>query len=106
MNLTMKNSIDSFTIIASSIRKLSLSLLVTGFWIGSSLAETKKVEIIGSPTVYEDRVTARIKVKGEEDKPLMGLTETDFRLLVDDQEVLFPSQDWKSPEETHLPLLG
>ncbi len=99
----MKNSIDSFTIIASSIRKLSLSLLVTGFWIGSSLAETKKVEIIGSPTVYEDRVTARIKVKGEEDKPLMGLTETDFRLLVDDQEVLFPSQDWKSPEETTPP---
>ena len=99
----MKNSIASFTIIASSIRKLSLSLLMTGFWLSAGLAETTKVEIIGTPEVYEDRVTARIKVKGEEDKPLIGLSETDFRLFVDDREVLFRSKDWKSPEEATPP---
>lgn len=99
----MKNSIALSTTIASSIRKLSLSLLVTGFWLSPSLAVTKKVEIVGTPEMDQDRVTARIKVKGEEDKPLMGLSETDFSLFVDDQEVQFQSKDWKSPEETIPP---
>ncbi len=99
----MKKSIALSTTIASWIRKLSFSLIVTGVWLSPSLAETKKVEIVGSPTVYEDRVTVRIKVKGAEDKPLMGLTETDFSLFVDDEEVQFRSKDWKSPEETIPP---
>lgn len=99
----MKNSIASFTIIASSIHKLSLSLLITGCWLTASLAETTKVEIVGTPEVYEDRVTARIKVRGDEDKPLIGLNETDFRLFVDDQEVFFRSQDWQSPQEATPP---
>lgn len=99
----MKKSIALSTTIVSWTRKLSLSLLLTGVWLSPSLAETKKVEIVGSPTVYEDRVTARIKVKGAEDKPLMGLTETDFSLFVDGEEVQFRSQDWKSPKETTPP---
>lgn len=98
----MKNSTASFTIIVSSIRKLSLSLFMVGFWLTAGLAKTTKVEIIGTPEVYEDRVTARIKVKGEEDKPLIGLSETDFRLFVDDQEVS-SGIDWQSPEETTPP---
>ncbi len=99
----MKNSIASFTIIASSIRKLSFSLLITGCWLTASLAETTKVEIVGTPEVYGDRVTARIKVKGDEDKPLIGLNETDFKLYVDDREVDFQSKDWQSPEEATPP---
>lgn len=105
----MKKSIALSTTIASWTRKLSLSLLLTGVWLSLSLAETKKVEIVGSPRVYqapltlEERVTVRIKVKGAEDKPLMGLTETDFSLFVDDEEVQFRRQDWKSPEETTPP---
>ena len=105
----MKKSIALSTTIASWIRKLSFSILITGLWLSPSFAETKKVEIVGSPTVYQDpltleeRVAVRIKVKGAEDKPLIGLTETDFNLFVDDEEVQFRSKDWKSPQETIPP---
>jgi hypothetical protein len=69
----------------------------------SCLAQVKNAEIIGTPAVNEDRVTIRIKVKGKEDKPVMGLLDTDFRLLVDDKEVKFKPKDWKNPEQTVPP---
>jgi hypothetical protein len=58
---------------------------------------------VGNPAVNEDRVTVRVKVKGEEDRPVMGLLDTDFRLIVDERDLEFRSQDWKSPEETIPP---
>ena len=104
----MKKSIALSTTIASWTRKLSFSFLITGLWFSPGFAETKKVEIVGSPEIYEDRVTVRIKVYGAEDKPLTGLKETDFSLFVEDkkngkQEVQFRSNDWKSPQETTPP---
>ena len=68
-----------------------------------SWGQEEKVEIIGKPIVDEDRVTIRVKVKDEEDKPVMGLDYTDFNLKVDGEEVGFKNQDWKSPRETIPP---
>ena len=96
-------SIALSTIIASLTRKLSLSVLLLGFFNSPSWGQAKQAEIVGKPLVNEDRVTIRIKVKGEQDKPVMGLFDTDFRLLVDQQEVDFRPKDWKSPEETIPP---
>jgi hypothetical protein len=68
-----------------------------------SLAQVKKAEIIGSPTFKDDRVTIRIKVKGGDDRPVMGLEDTNFKLTVDKKEVKLKPKDWKSPEETVPP---
>ena len=101
----MKKSIALSTTIVSWIRKLSFSILITGLWLSPGFAETEKVEILGNATIYQDRVTVRIMVKGAEDKPLIGLKDTDFILFVEDkkngrQKVQFGSKDWKSPQET------
>lgn len=105
----MKKSTALSTTIASSTRRLSLSLIMAGCFLSPCLAQARKVEIVGTPTVNDERVTVRIKVKGEEDKPVMGLADTDFSLFVgksqgqEEQEVFFRSQDWKSPKETVPP---
>ena len=68
-----------------------------------SWGKTKEVEIIDKPIVNEDRVTVRVKVKDELEKPVMGLNHTDFNLEVDGKEVTLNGKDWKSPEETIPP---
>ena len=67
------------------------------------MAQVKVAEIVDNPTVNDDRVTVRIKVKGAEERPVMGLEDTDFNLKVDGEEVNFNSRDWKSPEESTPP---
>ena len=98
-----KKSIDSSTIIASLTRKLSISILMLAAFASPSLAQVKEAEIVDNPTVNDDQVTVRIKVKGAEERPVMGLEDTDFNLKVDREEVNFNSRDWKSPEESTPP---
>ena len=57
-----------------------------GYLTCPSWGKTKEVEIIGKPIVNEDRVTIRVKVKDELEKPVMGLNYTDFNLEVDGKE--------------------
>jgi len=51
----------------------------------------------------------RIKVSQENDRPVMGLSDTDFQLFVklspdqEPEEVIFKPQDWRSPENTVPP---
>ncbi|AHJ29326.1 hypothetical protein A2T98_01415 [Nodularia spumigena CENA596] len=68
-----------------------------------SWAKENVAEIVNNPTVNDDRVTIRIKVKNEAERPVMGLQDTDFKLLVDQKEVRFATRDWKSPEESVPP---
>lgn len=98
-----KNIIALSTITASWTHKLSLSCLLLICWILPSLANVKTSEIVGSPTVKDDRVTIRIKVNNQEDRPLMGLEDTNFKLTVDNKETKFKPKDWKSPEESVPP---
>jgi len=98
-----KNSSDLSTTIASWTHRLSLSVLLTSCLCSPSWGQVKTAEIIGSPTVNDERVTVRIKVKGTDDKPEMGLQYTDFSLLVDNKPVTFRSKDWKSATETTPP---
>lgn len=98
-----KNSSDLSTTIASWTRRLSLSVLLVGCLCRPGLSQVKTAEIVGSPTVNDDRVTARIKVTGDDQKPVMGLQDTDFSLSVDGKPVKFHNQDWKSAEETVPP---
>ncbi|MEA5556314.1 vWA domain-containing protein [Nodularia spumigena CH309] len=83
--------------------KLSLSLLVVASLASPSWAKENVAEIVNNPTVNDDRVTIRIKVKNEAERPVMGLQDTDFKLLVDQKEVRFATRDWKSPEESVPP---
>ena len=103
MSLMKKNSIALSTTIVSSIRKLSLSLLMLGCLTNPSWGKAQEVEIIGNPVVKDDRVTVRVKVKDELDKPVMGLEYTDFNLKVDGEKVELKNKDWKSPKETVPP---
>lgn len=98
-----KKFIDLSTTIAFWTRRLSLSTFILTCLSSPSLAQVKNAEIIGTPTVNEDQVTIRIKVKDKEDKPVMGLFDTDFRLLVDEKEVNFKPKDWKNPEKSVPP---
>jgi hypothetical protein len=98
-----KKFIGSSTIIASLTHKVSLSLLLLASFAAPSWGQENIAEIVGNPTVQDDRVTIRIKVKNREGRPVMGLQDTDFKLLVDEKEVQFASRDWKSPEETVPP---
>lgn len=70
-----------------------------------SWGKTKEVEIIGKPVVNEDRVTVRVKVKDELEKPVMGLEHTDFSLKIDEDKepVAVKRENWKSPQETVPP---
>lgn len=98
-----KNIIALSTTTAFWTPRLSLSLLLLLTMVCPSLAQVKKAEIIGSPTFKDDRVTIRIKVKGEDDRPVMGLEDSNFKLTVDKKEVKLKPKDWKSPEETVPP---
>jgi hypothetical protein len=99
----MKKFIDLSTTTASLTRTLSLSVLMVGCLSSASWGQAKVAEIVGNPTVNDDRVTVRIKVKSKEDRPVMGLEDTNFRLILDNQEVTFKNKDWKSSEETVPP---
>ncbi|BDA65949.1 hypothetical protein CAL7716_001150 [Calothrix sp. PCC 7716] len=68
-----------------------------------SWGQAKNAEIVGNPTVNDDRITVRIKVRNAEERPVMALQDTDFKLLVDGKEVTFKNNDWKSPEESTPP---
>jgi Mg-chelatase subunit ChlD len=98
-----KNIIALSTTTAFWTPRLSLSLLLLLTMVCPSLAQVKKAEIIGSPTFKDDRVTIRIKVKGGDDRPVMGLEDSNFKLTVDKKEVKLKPKDWKSPEETVPP---
>ncbi len=96
-------SIGSSTIIVSLIRNLSLSMLMIAAFTSPSWGQAKKAEIVGNPSIKNDQVTIRIKVKGTEDKPVMALQDTNFKLIVDKKELKFKTKDWKSPEESISP---
>lgn len=98
-----KNSSGLSTTIAFWTHRLSLSVLLVGCLCSPSWGQVKKTEITGSPTVNDEQVTVRIKVKDTDDKPAMGLHDTDFSLLVDKKPVKFSSQNWKSATETVPP---
>ena len=88
------------------IRSLSLSVVILGCLAYPSLSAIKTVEVVGRPTVDEDKVTVRVKVKGDQDRPITGLEATDFRLTVKGEGL--PSQEvaslqWKSPETATPP---
>jgi hypothetical protein len=102
-----KKSTVLSTTIASLTHKLSLSILLVASlaspsWANNNVAKNV-AEIVNNPRVKDDRVTIRIKVKNSADRPVMGLEDTNFKLLVDEKEVPFATKDWKSPEETIPP---
>lgn len=95
--------IGSSTIIVFLTRNLSLSMLMIAAFASSSWAQAKEAEIVGNPSIKNDQITIRIKVKGTEDRPVMALQDTNFKLIVDKKELKFKTKDWKSPEESIPP---
>jgi hypothetical protein len=89
-----------FTTIVSSIRKLSISTVFFICFANPSIAaEVSKSEITGSPIVKEDNVTVRVKVSDPSDRPLVGLEESNFGLIVDGKPLAINPKNWKSPDD-------
>ncbi len=98
-----RKSTDLSTTIVSWTRRLSFSILLAGCFASPSWSQVKQAEIVGNPSTNEDRVTVRVKVKDADDKPIMGLQDTNFGLIVDNQPLQFKTKDWKSAEDTVPP---
>lgn len=101
----MKNTIALFSTIASWTRAASFATVLfasTGF---AGIAQTKvqSTQIVGEPTVIDEKVTIRVKVRGEGERPVVDLLDTDFYILVDDKEVAFKPRNWKSAKESTPP---
>ncbi|MBL1208728.1 vWA domain-containing protein [Geminocystis sp. GBBB08] len=85
--------------------KVSLVLLLFLTLISPISAQEKnpkKVDIVRT-AVNDDQVTLRVKVTGEGDRPVMGLSYRDFALQVEGNKVEFDRKNWKSPEESEPP---
>lgn len=93
--------LDSSTTIVSWTRRLSLSILLATCFTSPSWAQVKEAEISGNPSAKEDKITLRVKVKDADDKPVMGLQETNFSLIVDNKPVKL--KGWESAEDTVPP---
>ena len=91
------------TIIASSIPKLSIAILLILAGVNPCLAKLQSAEIVGNPTVNKNRVTVRIKVKQTDGKPALDLEKDNFRLMVDGKPVDLKPKDWKSSKEATPP---
>lgn len=94
---------DLSTTTDSWIRRLSCSVLFLACLSSPSFAAIKTAELSGNPAVDEDRVTIRIRVKDADDRPIVGLTDNDFKLQVDGKELSFKPKDWKSPQDAVPP---
>lgn len=102
----MKNSSVLSIITASLIPKVSLTFFFLTTFINPILAQEKnpkKVDIVRTPIVNDDQVELRIKVTGEGDRPVMGLSYKDFKLQVEGQDLKIDPKNWKSPEESEPP---
>jgi hypothetical protein len=92
-------------IIASLIPKVSLTCFFLTTLISPIFAQTqtiKKAEIVRAIPKNDD-VTLRIKVTGEGDRPVMGLSFNDFKLEVENQPIEIDRKKWKSPEQSEPP---
>lgn len=101
----MKKSFVLSIITAFSIPKASAIIFFFLTLINPISAQEKnpkQVDIVRT-TVNDDQVTLRVKVTGEGDRPVMGLSHRDFGLQVEGNEVKFDRRDWKSPEESEPP---
>ena len=97
-----KKSIALFTTIASSILKLSLSVLIASCFSYSVWAQVKEVKIAEDPKVdKKDLVNLRVKVKDSRERPVFELEEENFRVFVDSEEV--PIENWQSPRTATPP---
>ena len=90
------------TIIASSIPKLSIAILLILAGVNPCSAKLQ-AEIVGNPTVNKNKVTVRVKVKQADGRPALDLQEDNFRLMVDGKLVKFKPKDWKSSKEATPP---
>ncbi len=119
----VKTSLDLSITIASSIQRLSIGLLITGCFTSPCLAKfdthasrvglyeksptgdigIKNAEIVGTPSVDEDKVTVRVKVKDDNQRPVMDLQETNFSLTVDGKPLQFKNKNWKNPKNAEPP---
>jgi hypothetical protein len=100
----LKNTTDLSTTIVSLTRRLSLTaLMLSAMSLPGLAASVKSVELTGNPTVTEDKITVRVRVKDTDDRPVVGLFDTNFKLQVDNKELGFKPKDWKSPQDVAPP---
>ena len=81
--LILKNYSYLSTKIYFFARDLSLSLLIVIFYINPVFAKVKNLEIIEAiPDRNEGKVTLRVKVYDQKNKPIRGMQKNEFNLTV------------------------
>ncbi|MEB3340638.1 vWA domain-containing protein [Okeania sp.] len=110
----VKNYSDLSTIIAFWIHKVSLSLLISSFYINPGFAQVKNLEILEAISDRnEGKVTLRVKAYDEKNKPLRDLEKDNFKLRVCSSKVDSKTEEcqtleaadinWKIPQPQELP---
>jgi len=84
-------------------KSITLAWFLIAGLFSPTLGAIKKAEIVGLPSIKDDRVTIKIKVESEGARPVMGLERNNFDLKVDGKKLKIKPRDWKSPEETIPP---
>lgn len=87
------------TTIASWIRKLSLCTFILGCQSYSAWGNINQVRIIGDPQFDRntERVTLRLKVVDENQRPIDTLEYSNFSVFVNQQSINFPPQNFQNP---------
>jgi hypothetical protein len=99
-----KNSSALSTTIASWIPSLKLSVLLFCGTGAPGLAAIQNVEIVGQPKVDNARITIRVKVEDENDKPALDLRQEDFTVRIDgDRIVEIGPRDWQNARDSNPP---
>ncbi|NEO93252.1 MAG: VWA domain-containing protein [Moorea sp. SIO3G5] len=97
-----KKSIALSTTIVSWTRKLSLLILCAGCLTYSRGVQAQEAKIVNA-TVDNEQVKIRIQVKNEYDQPVTNLTDEDFQVYVNNDQVTFKPKHWKNPTEAEQP---
>ncbi len=95
-----KKSTALFTIIASSIHKLSLSIAIVSCLITASWGQVRKPEIIANPEVDDEQIKLRVRVM-EGKRPRIDLPKNDFQVFVDEEPM--DNFQLRKPEQTTPP---
>ncbi len=99
------NTTASFSTTAFWTHAVSLATILFTSAVFNAEAQPKvlSTQILEEPIVINEKVTLRVKVKGEGDRPVVDLVNTDFKILVDGTEVKFNPRNWESAKDNNPP---
>ncbi|NEP00167.1 MAG: VWA domain-containing protein [Symploca sp. SIO2E9] len=97
-----KKSIALSTTIVSWTRKLSLLMLFAGCLTYPGSLQAQEAKIVNT-TVEDEQVKIRVEVKNKYDQPVTNLSDEDFKLYVNNEQVTFKPKNLRNPQQAEQP---